>query len=112
MPQTPQAITTVYTGHPFGVWAGPNGDGRAILLGEWVDKAINSHEIQLKGDGHAVLRPVFSASPACPPVPRTTGVFELCRPATRLGERSVGQLLILCRCFWVENSGLKVEGST
>ncbi len=63
---TPPAITTVYSGHQFGVWAGQLGDGRAILLGEWVDKNGLGQEIQLKGagrtpysrrgDGRAVLR--------------------------------------------------------
>jgi uncharacterized protein YdiU (UPF0061 family) len=54
-------LSTVYSGHQFGVWAGQLGDGRAILLGE-----INDLELQLKGagktcysrmgDGRAVLR--------------------------------------------------------
>lgn len=54
-------ISTVYSGHQFGVWAGQLGDGRAILLGE-----IQGQELQLKGsgktiysrmgDGRAVLR--------------------------------------------------------
>ena len=54
-------LSTVYSGHQFGVWAGQLGDGRAILLGE-----INDQELQLKGagktrysrmgDGRAVLR--------------------------------------------------------
>jgi uncharacterized protein YdiU (UPF0061 family) len=54
-------ISTVYSGHQFGVWAGQLGDGRAILLGD-----MNTLELQLKGagkthysrmgDGRAVLR--------------------------------------------------------
>jgi uncharacterized protein YdiU (UPF0061 family) len=54
-------ISTVYSGHQFGVWAGQLGDGRAILLG-----VIGDQELQLKGsgktpfsrmgDGRAVLR--------------------------------------------------------
>ena len=54
-------ISTVYSGHQFGVWAGQLGDGRAILLGD-----LHGQEIQLKGagqtpysrmgDGRAVLR--------------------------------------------------------
>ena len=54
-------ISTAYSGHQFGVWAGQLGDGRAILLGE-----IHGQELQLKGagrtmysrmgDGRAVLR--------------------------------------------------------
>lgn len=56
-----QPISTVYSGHQFGSWAGQLGDGRAILLGD-----INDLELQLKGagkthysrmgDGRAVLR--------------------------------------------------------
>ncbi|QWE23765.1 YdiU family protein [Polynucleobacter sp. AP-Elch-400A-B2] len=54
-------ISTAYSGHQFGSWAGQLGDGRAILLGD-----INELELQLKGagkthysrmgDGRAVLR--------------------------------------------------------
>ena len=39
-------ISTVYSGHQFGSWAGQLGDGRAILLGD-----INNLELQLKGAG-------------------------------------------------------------
>ena len=59
--QFPNPISTVYSGHQFGVWAGQLGDGRAILLGD-----ISGQELQLKGagktpfsrmgDGRAVLR--------------------------------------------------------
>jgi uncharacterized protein YdiU (UPF0061 family) len=55
-------LSSVYSGHQFGVWAGQLGDGRAILLGE----TASGVEIQLKGagrtpysrmgDGRAVLR--------------------------------------------------------
>lgn len=54
-------ISTVYSGHQFGSWAGQLGDGRAILIGD-----VNHLELQLKGagrthysrmgDGRAVLR--------------------------------------------------------
>lgn len=54
-------ISTAYSGHQFGSWAGQLGDGRAILLGD-----VNQLELQLKGagkthysrmgDGRAVLR--------------------------------------------------------
>jgi uncharacterized protein YdiU (UPF0061 family) len=54
-------LSSVYSGHQFGVWAGQLGDGRAILLGE-----ASGMELQLKGagltpfsrmgDGRAVLR--------------------------------------------------------
>lgn len=55
-----------YGGHQFGSWAGQLGDGRAISMGEYVNKAGLRWEIQLKGagktpysrfaDGRAVLR--------------------------------------------------------
>uniref|UniRef100_B1XUQ0 Selenoprotein O n=1 Tax=Polynucleobacter necessarius subsp. necessarius (strain STIR1) TaxID=452638 RepID=B1XUQ0_POLNS len=54
-------ISTAYSGHQFGVWAGQLGDSRAILRGD-----IDGQELQLKGagithysrmgDGRAVLR--------------------------------------------------------
>ena len=55
-----------YGGHQFGHWAGQLGDGRAIALGEVVDRDGNHQTLQLKGagptpysrtaDGRAVLR--------------------------------------------------------
>ena len=64
-PQWKTPLATAYSGHQFGVWAGPLGDGRALLLGE-LDSAAGPQEIQLKGsgltpfsrmgDGRAVLR--------------------------------------------------------
>ncbi len=55
-----------YGGHQFGNWAGQLGDGRAITLGEVIDRAGRRQELQLKGagptpysrraDGRAVLR--------------------------------------------------------
>lgn len=55
-----------YGGHQFGHWAGQLGDGRAINLGEVINKSGRHHILQLKGagetpysrtaDGLAVLR--------------------------------------------------------
>ncbi len=57
---------TCYGGHQFGSWARQLGDGRAIFLGEAVNRAGQRFELQLKGagptpysrraDGRAVLR--------------------------------------------------------
>ena len=60
-------LSSVYSGHQFGVWAGQLGDGRAILLGETAaNPETSGFELQLKGagltpysrmgDGRAVLR--------------------------------------------------------
>ena len=60
------SYATCYGGHQFGQWAGQLGDGRAIYLGEVVNRAGQRWELQLKGagptpysrraDGRAVLR--------------------------------------------------------
>ncbi len=60
------AYATCYGGHQFGSWARQLGDGRAIFLGETVNRAGQRFELQLKGagptpysrhaDGRAVLR--------------------------------------------------------
>ena len=61
-----QPYAANYGGHQFGHWAGQLGDGRAISLGEAIDRAGRRWELQLKGagatpysrraDGRAVLR--------------------------------------------------------
>lgn len=55
-----------YGGHQFGYWAGQLGDGRAHLLGQYIDRNREIWELQLKGsgktpysrsgDGRAVIR--------------------------------------------------------
>ena len=40
-----------YGGHQFGHWAGQLGDGRAIILGETVNRAGQRWSLQLKGAG-------------------------------------------------------------
>lgn len=59
-------FASCYGGHQFGRWAGQLGDGRALTLGELVDREGQRWELQLKGagptpysrfaDGRAVLR--------------------------------------------------------
>ena len=60
------AYASCYGGHQFGQWAGQLGDGRAILIGELINRRGERYELQLKGagptpyarraDGRAVLR--------------------------------------------------------
>ena len=62
-------IAMAYAGHQFGHFVPQLGDGRAILLGESVDRAGRRRDIQLKGsgrtpysrggDGRAALGPVL-----------------------------------------------------
>ena len=61
-----EPIAAAYAGHQFGVYVPQLGDGRAILLGEAIDKRGGRWDLQLKGagltpfsrmgDGRAVLR--------------------------------------------------------
>jgi len=69
LPENAEPIATVYAGHQFGSWNPQLGDGRALLLGEVLDKKGHRHDIQLKGsgrtpysrggDGRAPLGPVL-----------------------------------------------------
>lgn len=64
-----EPLAQVYAGHQFGGWSAQLGDGRAILLGEVVDRNGRRRDIQLKGsgptpysrmgDGRAPLGPVL-----------------------------------------------------
>lgn len=69
VPENADAIATAYAGHQFGGFVPQLGDGRAILLGEVVDRSGGRRDIQLKGsgptpfsrrgDGRAALGPVL-----------------------------------------------------
>src|SRR5687767_6956839 len=69
VPGAAAAIATAYAGHQFGGFVPQLGDGRAILLGEVVDRDGVRRDIQLKGagrtpfsrngDGRAALGPVL-----------------------------------------------------
>src|ERR687893_1897549 len=67
--ETAEPIATAYAGHQFGNFVPQLGDGRAILLGELIDRAGERRDLQLKGagrtpfsrggDGRASLGPVL-----------------------------------------------------
>jgi uncharacterized protein YdiU (UPF0061 family) len=69
VPENAEPIATAYAGHQFGTFVPQLGDGRAILLGEVVDRGGVRRDIQLKGagrtpwsrggDGRAALGPVL-----------------------------------------------------
>jgi uncharacterized protein YdiU (UPF0061 family) len=69
MPDGAQPIAMAYAGHQFGQFVPQLGDGRAILLGEVIDRKGRRRDIQLKGsgitpfsrrgDGRAPLGPVI-----------------------------------------------------
>jgi uncharacterized protein YdiU (UPF0061 family) len=64
-----EPLAMAYAGHQFGGFVPQLGDGRAVLLGEVIDRSGNRRDIQLKGsgptpfsrrgDGRAALGPVL-----------------------------------------------------
>jgi hypothetical protein len=69
VPKGGEPLAMAYAGHQFGTFVPQLGDGRAILLGEVIDRAGVRRDIQLKGagptpysrrgDGRAALGPVL-----------------------------------------------------
>lgn len=69
VPDSAEALAMAYAGHQFGSFVPQLGDGRAILLGEVIDRHGGRRDVQLKGsgptpfsrrgDGRAALGPVL-----------------------------------------------------
>jgi uncharacterized protein YdiU (UPF0061 family) len=69
VPEGAEPIATAYAGHQFGSFVPQLGDGRAILLGEVIDREGTRRDVQLKGpgrtpfsrggDGRAAIGPVL-----------------------------------------------------
>jgi uncharacterized protein YdiU (UPF0061 family) len=69
LPDAATPIATAYAGHQFGHFQPQLGDGRAVLLGEVIDRNGRRRDVQLKGagrtpfsrggDGRAALGPVL-----------------------------------------------------
>ncbi|MBT8043789.1 MAG: YdiU family protein, partial [Verrucomicrobiae bacterium] len=51
VPEGAEPLAQAYAGHQFGGFVPQLGDGRAILLGEVVDRQGIPHDLQLKGSG-------------------------------------------------------------
>ena len=85
-----------YGGHQFGQWAGQLGDGRAVMLGEYVNRRGVRWELQLKGSG---LTP-YSRRGDGRAVIRSSAREFLCSEAMyHLGSFSSTILLCNCICF-------------
>ena len=61
--ETAEPIATAYAGHQFGTFVPQLGDGRAILLGELVDRAGVRRDVQLKGSGGRRTRAAATGGP-------------------------------------------------
>ena len=55
IPKGSQPLSQAYSGHQFGGFSPLLGDGRALLLGEVIDKDNIRRDIQLKGSGRTIF---------------------------------------------------------
>src|SRR5690349_2667406 len=87
LPEGAQPIAMAYAGHQFGYFVPQLGDGRAILLGEVIDKDGVRRDIQLKGSGPTPFSRQGDGRAALGPVLReyivSEAMFRLGIPTTR-----------------------------
>jgi uncharacterized protein YdiU (UPF0061 family) len=87
VPDKADPIATAYAGHQFGHFVPQLGDGRAILLGEVVDRDGARRDIQLKGSGRTPFSRGGDGRAALGPVLReyivSEAMFALGIPTTR-----------------------------
>ncbi len=86
-PESAQPLAMAYAGHQFGHFSPQLGDGRAILLGEVIDRDGLRRDIQLKGPGRTPFSRSGDGRAALGPVLREYIVSEFMHaagiPATR-----------------------------
>ena len=98
IPEGAEPIATAYSGHQFGHFSPQLGDGRAILLGEVIDREGLRRDIQLKGPGRTPFSRRGDGRAAMGPVLREYIVSEamavLGIPTTRaLAAASTGEVV-------------------
>lgn len=87
VPQGAEPLAMAYAGHQFGNFVPQLGDGRAVLLGEVLDRKGRRRDIQLKGSGPTRFSRRGDGRAALGPVLReyivSEAMFALGIPATR-----------------------------
>jgi len=76
VPAGAEPIAQAYAGHQFGRFVPQLGDGRAMLLGEVVDRHGAHRDVQLKGSGHTPFSRLGDGRAALGPVLREYLVSE------------------------------------
>ncbi len=99
VPPGAEPLAQAYAGHQFGSFVSQLGDGRAILLGEVVDREGRRRDIQLKGAGRTPFSRGGDGRAALGPVMREVVVSEamaaLGIPTTRaLGAVTTGERVL------------------
>ena len=85
IPPGAEPIALAYAGHQFGHFVPQLGDGRAILLGEIIDKKNKRWDIQLKGSGQTSFSRNGDGRAALGPIMRE---YILCEALNALGISS------------------------
>lgn len=96
VPEGAQPMAQAYAGHQFGHFSPVLGDGRAVLLGEVVDRAGRRRDVGLKGSGRSPFSRGGDGRSAIGPVLRefivSEGMHALGIPTTRsLAAVSTGE---------------------
>ena len=78
VPKGAAPLAQLYAGHQFGQYNPQLGDGRAILLGEVIDRAGTRRDIQLKGSGPTPYSRMGDGRAWLGPVLREYVVSEAC----------------------------------
>ena len=99
IPAGAEPIAMAYAGHQFGNFVPQLGDGRAILLGEVIDRAGARRDIQLKGSGRTAFSRGGDGRAALGPVLReyllSEAMHALGIPTTRaLAAVTTGEMVI------------------
>ncbi len=99
IPDGAEPIALAYAGHQFGHFVPVLGDGRAILLGEVIDRSGRRRDIQLKGSGRTAFSRRGDGKAALGPVLREYLISEamaaLAIPTTRsLAAVATGETVI------------------
>jgi len=99
VPESAEPLAQAYAGHQFGALVPQLGDGRAVLLGEVVDRDGLRRDIQLKGAGRTAFSRGGDGRAALGPVLReylvSEGMAALGIPTTRaLAAVKTGELVV------------------
>ncbi len=99
VPNGADPLAQVYAGHQFGGWSPQLGDGRALLIGEVVDRDGQRRDIQLKGSGRTPYSRMGDGRAWLGPVLREYVVSEAMHalgvPTTRaLAAVSTGEIVL------------------
>ncbi|MCE3237441.1 MAG: hypothetical protein K0R24_422 [Gammaproteobacteria bacterium] len=108
IPETADPIALAYAGHQFGYFVPQLGDGRAVLLGEIVDKNRQRYDVQLKGSGKTAYSRQGDGRAALGPMLREYIISEAMHA---LGIKTTRSLALIGTGEDVIRNGKRVPGA-